>query len=313
MVEKNMNTQVTPVTFFNKNGNRLFGMVHSPERETKEFGIIILSPGIKSRVAPHRLYVKMAVNLCELGFQVLRFDPEGLGDSEGEIDEGFAADVYGTIQLGRFINDTISAMDWMQTNYNITRFILTGLCGGAITGLLTGAKDQRVEALLGLGIPVILDSSNIDHSKYITKGQLNGLREGYLKKILSPRAWIRFLLLKSDFKIMFKSLLQPILTKSSKHSDKPLIKKNGNFNPYFPVAFHEILSKRKILLIFSEADRLYWEFEEKYMIPYKEEFEQHKKNLKIQIVKEANHIFSFKKWQEDMLEKSRLWLNNEYG
>jgi len=303
-----MKSKMTPVIFKNNNNLKLFGILHTPEKPTKEVGIIILSPGIKSRVAPHRLYVKMAAHFCELGFQVLRFDPEGLGDSEGEIDERFAADVYGTIQLGRFINDTISAMDWMQLNYNIKCFILTGLCGGAITGLLTGAEDQRVEAILGLGIPVILDSSNIDHSKYITKGQLKGLRDGYLRKILNPWAWIRFFLLKSDFKIMFKSLLQPFLKKSSEASEKAIIQNNGNFNPHFPKAFHEVLTKRNILLVFSEADRLYWEFEEKYMFPYKEDLERIKHNLSIHIVKEANHIFSFKIWQEDMLEKTATWL-----
>ncbi len=45
---------------------------------------------------------------------------------------------------------------------------------------------------------------------------------------------------------------------------------------------------------------------------YKQDFEKHKENLEIGIVKEANHIFSFRKWQEDMLAKLCSWLEKNY-
>ena len=134
--------ELKPVTFLNRKGCKLFGILHIPPQPRKDVGIIILSPGIKSRVAPHRLYVKMARRFCEMGFCVLRFDPEGIGDSEGEIEERMSADFYGSVQVGRFVGDTIDAMDWMEKEHGISRFILAGLCGGAITGLLTGALDQ---------------------------------------------------------------------------------------------------------------------------------------------------------------------------
>ena len=138
-----MKNKVSPVTFSKKNDCRLFGILHEPENPISDIGIILLSPGIKGRVAPHRLYVKMADRFCNLGFPVLRFDPEGLGDSEGGIDEEWIADVYGTIEQGGVVLDTTRAMDWMEEQSRIKRFILAGLCGGAITGLLAGAQDYR--------------------------------------------------------------------------------------------------------------------------------------------------------------------------
>lgn len=310
-------TNTMPVTFLNKDGLKLFGVLHKPSKNiNKDTGIIILSPGIKSRVAPHRLYVKMARRFAQMGFPVLRFDFYGLGDSEGEISEKYVADFYGSVQVGKYINDTISAMDWMERECNIKSFILAGLCGGAITGLLAGARDQRVHSLLGLGIPVILDSVNIDHSRYITTGQLKGLREGYIRNLMSLKRWVRFLTFRSDYRMILKSLLQPFLKKTGVASEpdqtsgEPLQQSNGNFNQYFPMAFHQMLTSRKILLIFSEADRLYWEFEEKYMKPYQSEFRKYSKSLKIDITKNANHIFSFKEWQDDMLEKSCSWLSD---
>lgn len=317
-----MRQDIKPVTFRNKNGHNLFGMLHIPEKPKKNVGIIILSPGIKSRVAPHRLYVKMADRFCQMGFQVLRFDPEGLGDSEGEIDEKFAADVYGSIQVGRFIDDTISAMDWMENEYDVSRFILSGLCGGAITGLLTGAKDKRVDSLLSLGIPVILDSTSVDQSQYITQGQLGSLRDGYVKKSLDPESWVRLLTLKSDYRLMFKSLMQPLVrrfrnTDRKSNTDRASAKESceavdSNFNPYFPQAFAQMASNRKLLLIFSGSDRLYWEFEEKFANPYSQLLEKHRSGFEIHIAKKANHIFSFKEWQEEMLDKSCEWLRTNF-
>jgi len=317
-----MNISVEPVNFLNKRGLKLFGMLHIPDKPKKNVGVIILSPGIKSRVAPHRLYVKMAKRFSNMGFKVLRFDPEGLGDSEGEIEEKFAADVYGSIQIGRFKDDTIAAMDWMESEYDISRFILTGLCGGAITGLLTGARDSRVDSLLGLGIPVIMDSINVDHSKYITEGQLRGMRYKYLKKTLKPKAWLRFFTLKSNYRVIYKLATQPLrkfIIKNIKRSEnkKDLLdtsfqNSNNNFNPHFPEAFFNMAINRKLFLIFSERDRLYWEFEEKFKGVYNKEISKYSPNFNIHIVNNANHIFSFSEWQNDMLNKSCTWLKDGF-
>ena len=200
--------EAKPVRFRNMDGHTLFGIYHPANGETKRaVDIIILSPGIKSRVAPHRLYLKMARNFAEAGYNVLRFDYHGLGDSEGEVDEKKVADFYGSIQVGRYVNDTIAAMDWMENETGSKKFMLAGLCGGAITGLLAGAGDPRVDSLMGLGIPVILDSSTIDRSKYITEGELVSMQKRYIRKLFSIRGWLRFLTLRSDYRTALRSFL----------------------------------------------------------------------------------------------------------
>lgn len=313
-----MSSKVEPVFFDNRDKVRLFGILHRPEYARRDVCIVILSPGIKSRVAPHRLYIKMAKRFCEMGFFVLRLDPHGIGDSEGEIEEHMAADFYASVQVGRFVNDTIDAMNWMERENGISRYILAGLCGGAITGLLAGAMDKRVCSLLGLGIPVILDSATTDQTKYMTKGQLENLRDSYLKKLINLKAWLRFFAFKSDYRLILKSLMTSMRKRDSstntvRHLDSQLSETDSNhtannLNPYFPPAFHKFLSSRKMLLIFSEADRLYWEFEEKYSFSYKNEYEKYKTNVEIYVAKDANHIFSFKAWQEQMLNISCEWL-----
>lgn len=309
-----------PITFLNKDGLKLFGILHKPSPHAQQdAAIIILSPGIKSRVAPHRLYVKMARRFSEIGFHVLRFDFYGLGDSEGEITEKYVADFYGSVQVGRYVNDTVSAMDWMERECNIKRFILAGLCGGAITGLFAGAKDKRVHSLLGLGIPVILDSVNIEYERYITDGQLEHImKERYFRNLFKWKSWLRFLTFQSDYRLIFKGLKKTLEKKITGSEEIPG-KTNQvnelpqeiavNFNRHFAKELRIMLeSNKKIFFIFSGADRLYWEYREKYLKYFANDIDEYGSNLKVEIVSGANHIFSFNEWQEEMLRKSATWL-----
>jgi pimeloyl-ACP methyl ester carboxylesterase len=278
--------------------------------------IILLSPGVKMRVAPHRLYLDMADRFASLGYMVLRFDFYGLGDSEGEAEEEFLADLYGAIQVGRYIDDTIAAMDWFQRTYGINRFIASGLCGGAITGLLAAVKDPRIVGLLGLAIPVILDGSNINFTKYMTDAQLNITRYGYFRKMRSFgawRSWVRFLTFQSDYKLIARSLFKPFLVKIRGKlpvSTAPAQPESAdNTNPYFAEAFDQMVSiGRPICLIFAEKDRLYWEFEKKFVERHLAELKAYASQYEIHVTKNANHIFSFREWEESMLNECGRWL-----
>jgi hypothetical protein len=301
MAGEMITSDVEAVRFTKANGRALYGMLHTVERGRGDVGIIILSPGIKNRVAPHRLYVKMAKMFQEMGYEVFRFDPEGLGDSDGEIDVALAADLYRSIQTGRFVEDTIEAMDWMEKERGISRFVLSGLCGGAITGLLAGAEDPRVAGLHSLGIPVILDGSEVDSSRFITDGQLDRLKKGYLRKLTDPRSWIRLLSFKSDFGMLFRSFFR------KKSPQEPAT--TDNYNPLFSQAFEQFAAAgKKMLLVFSGADRLYWEFQEKFLDRHGALAERYRESYSIHVIEEANHIFSFEEWQRDMLSVSRAWL-----
>jgi alpha/beta superfamily hydrolase len=307
-----MNAQTIPVSFPNKDGLRLFGILHQPHR-VRDAGvaILLLSPGVKMRVAPHRMYNKMAARFVELGYPVLRFDFHGLGDSEGDAPETVLADLYGATQVGRYVADTVSAMDWMQRTYGTSRFIAAGLCGGALTGLLTAERDARITHLLGLSIPVTLDGSNIDATRYMTTEHLASTRMGYLRKLRPSnwRSWIRLLTLQSDYRMIMRSLMKPLRARAGQAAPEPAAVPADNTNPCFAPAFRRMVSSsRRVLLIFAEADRLFWEFENKFMqrqagvlAPYADCFEVH-------VTKQANHIFSFGEWQQDMMDQCCRWL-----
>lgn len=320
-----MTANVQPVLFPNSAGNRLFGILHQPSvNRNPGIAILLLSPGIKGRVAPHRLYVKIARRLCNAGFMVLRFDFYGLGDAEGKVTEKLLADVYGSVSMGRYVGDSIAAMDWLQKEYQIEKFILSGLCGGAITGLFTGARDPRVAALIGFGIPVIQYGNNLMDSRYLSIGEQNQFRRGYVRKLFDWKSWARLLTFRSDYSVIARVFLAPLkrawrLQVKSVHDTQHPAEANdtanvGNSNPYFAPAFFEMLnSSKKMFLVFGETDRLYWEFDEKFYQPQKHKIDHFRGLFEFYLVKKARHIFEERTQQEDLLQVIGGWLEREYG
>ncbi|MGH9350511.1 MAG: alpha/beta hydrolase [Vicinamibacterales bacterium] len=322
-----MNAHTIPVTFPNKDGLRLFGVLHQPAvPRDPGVAILLLSPGVKMRVAPHRLYNKMAARFVALGYPVLRFDFHGLGDSEGEAPDTLLADLYGATQVGRYIADTIAAMDWMHQQYGTSRFIASGLCGGALTGLLAAQRDPRITSLLGLSIPVILDGSTIDASKYMTDAQLKGTRLRYLRKfrLWDPdvwHSWVRFFSFQSHYSLILKSMAKPLLARLRRAApvapataEAPEAKAADNTNPYFaPALLRMVSTGRRVFLIFAETDRLLWEFDVKFLQRHRAAVERHADWFEMHVTKQANHIFSFGEWQEDMLDQCCRWLERSGG
>ena len=103
---------------------------------------------------------------------------------------------------------------------------------------------------------------------------------GYFRNLLNIKSWVRLLTFRSDFRVIFRSLMEMLAGKKSKSKkvdrgsplpggiqNTPLIE-IANINPLFGPAFFKMLeSSRRMIFIFSGADRLFWEFEEKFSEP----------------------------------------------
>ena len=120
-----------------------------------------------------------ALNSC--GFPVLRFNFRGFGLSEGEHShgEGEAEDVR-------------AALDWLEQESQLP-LIFAGFSFGAAVGVRVACPDDRVKAVIGLGLPVqpVDDRTyNFDFLQSCTKPKLfvSGSRDQY-----GPRARIEAL------------------------------------------------------------------------------------------------------------------------
>src|SRR5882724_6436585 len=76
------------------------------------------------------------------GFPVLRFNFRGTGLSEGEHAHGEGE-----------VEDVRVALDWLEREFHLP-VILAGFSFGAVVGLRVGCPDDRVRAVIGLGMPV---------------------------------------------------------------------------------------------------------------------------------------------------------------
>jgi acetyl esterase/lipase len=259
----------------------------------------------------------MTESFNKLGFAVFKFDFFGLGDSEGEIDRELMAEVYFDTQSGIFVDDGADALNWLQENRGADSFILGGLCGGAITGILLAKDEMRVQGLLSLGMTTTLELGATDRRKYATQGELAALRKGYMRRLFQPKSWLRLLTLRSDFKTIKRSVGQLFTQKKaapapvSDEAQTGLIESDAN--PQFPPAFFKMAKEdRKILLIFSERDRLFWEFEEKFAQPYADRLAEVNSAYSLHVVKSANHVFTFREWESEMLQTAENWLEANF-
>jgi pimeloyl-ACP methyl ester carboxylesterase len=96
--------------------------------------------GLAHRIGPHRLNVKVARQLAECGIDSVRFDLSGVGDSPNVKNSG---DV-----IEQVVTDMRHAMDYMERQYDIHRFIVFGICSGAQNGYFLSIHDERVVGLL---------------------------------------------------------------------------------------------------------------------------------------------------------------------
>ena len=89
---------------------------------------------------------RSAQGLNDAGLVTLRFNFRGVGTSTGSHDDGVGEQ-----------EDARAAIDWLTAAYPSLPVVVGGFSFGSMVGLSVGAEDPRVEALLGLGLPVDLD------------------------------------------------------------------------------------------------------------------------------------------------------------
>jgi uncharacterized protein len=306
-------SEVRAVTIDNVAGLKLFGTLHVPAVPRPDLpAVVLLSPGVKMRVGPGRLYVPLTDMLVAEGYLVLRFDFFGLGDSEGDLEESMLADVYNNIEVGRYVDDTLCALKWLRQHHGVKRFLLGGLCGGAITALLAAERDASVEGLLSVGMTVTLASNAAAPGKFLTDAELEWRRRLYLKKMLQTKYWVRFLTFRSEYGVIWhamkRMLFKPAVKPVAATPGAP-VEQRGNANPLFPKAFLAFLQRGgKALMLFSEKDRLLSEYQEKFLAPYAQALAPHLPQLEQHVVPNANHVLSMREWQQELVDVSRKWL-----
>lgn len=314
-----------PLIFDSQNGHKLFGIVHPAECTTgssKKQGIVLLDPGIKYRVAPHRLNIKIARKLAAIGFPIIRFDPHGIGDSEGELlENAMVYEIWGKIQTGIFVSDTVMANRVIAERCGVKELVLIGTCGGAITALLTAAEDRNVRRLCLIDIPLTLATRDMSFADVVTEGsrKADWLFSEYIRRVFSMKSWYRLVTMKSDFRgirIVLALKLRKLLGSSQKkgvgEENIERICSEKGLNRLFFSSLEKFISRGgDVLFIIAGNGPEGGAFQQHLRNGfYKERFNElvHKGNIELLFVEGSNHIYSLEAWQNALLEKVLMWV-----
>ena len=125
---------------FEVNGERIAASIHIPD-QTPAPGVVMCHGFTGHRGEAHFLFVKTARALCSAGYNVLRFDFRGSGDSEGR---------FRDMTISTEIEDALEALQVMRAEPTVDadRVALIGLSLGGLVAACTAARDGNVRALV---------------------------------------------------------------------------------------------------------------------------------------------------------------------
>lgn len=229
--------------------------------------VVLLNAGIIHRVGPNRLHVQLARELAGQGYDVLRFDLSGIGDSAPRSDT--------LAPLDAVLADMREVIDWLESARNVRRVVLVGLCSGADHALVYAANDPRVVAL-GL----------LDPSIPRTKGFF---MRHWGRRLVSARTWLNVL---SGRHVVVRQALRRVPRQDDAQAAQPTLE-----SPQVRAALEEAYRKAlghgaRILAVFAGASG------REYRMNYREQMldafpgVHFGDRLRLEYFKDADHTFS---------------------
>jgi len=130
-----------PITVERPEG-RLFGLLCEPiDGARADIAVVLLNAGVVRRIGPNRMWVEAARRWASLGVPTLRLDVEGLGDSDG--DGSRYVDAAALYAPG-MVDQVRVALDHLQAEGVASRFVVAGVCSGALWAFNAVCEDERV-------------------------------------------------------------------------------------------------------------------------------------------------------------------------
>ena len=121
----------------------LEGLLSIPS-QTPKVGAVICHPHPLYGGEMHNNIVSALVDAFQaVGIATLRFNFRGVGNSEGEHDEGNAE-----------VDDVKAAVTYLLSRQAVPTVVVAGYSFGSMVGLRAGADDPRVHKLIGVALPI---------------------------------------------------------------------------------------------------------------------------------------------------------------
>ncbi|QSP93687.1 alpha/beta fold hydrolase [Marinobacter salinisoli] len=165
--------------FFGPSKSYLFGAFHPRHTNFQDEGVVLCNPFGQEYLRAHKSIRRLAINLAELGYPVLRFDYRGTGDSAGDLTGVTSQD---------WIDDIGHAIQELRDIASVSRVAVVGLRLGGLLAAKAAAENEDISRLI-LWDPIIDGDGYIEEIKsVIERAQHFGSRS----KILEQDGTIHF-------------------------------------------------------------------------------------------------------------------------
>jgi len=284
----------TAFTFTGSNRNQLVGIIHNPKKMAGDIGLLIVVGGPQYRIGAHRQYVHMARHAAGLGIPVMRFDYQGVGDSDG--------DYPGFEHVGPDIHHAID--EFLRQTPAIRSLAIWGLCEGASAILLGGANHKSVSHII-LANPWVRSESGLAKA-YV--------KHYYFDRLKSPEFWRKIfsgnLKIKSALSGLKDNIKKAFGKKTSE--DAPAITPEENGRSFVERMLSGMQDfQGKILLQLSGNDLVAREFDD-----LTSGDKAWRRTIRQKIsdradIAESDHTFSTEEWRRKVAVSTADWLLSE--
>ncbi len=277
---------------------------------TEKAIIIFLPAGLKYSAGPSRIFVRYARELAKDGFLCYRFDPFGIGNSDGSLEPGSTKELWNRIEKGYFVENLATFITHIRKRNPDRKIAICGLCGGAVTAILFAGKYKTlVDGIISINTEPFLSLTTPSSPTAETATQINRVIENYSAKLLSATAWARLFSLESDIKGILR-FAKLFLLRQLKNDNRKL-HEFENINEPLVQAFRKAQQERiKHLMLFAEHSSSWHRFQGT-LFPNLMKSNCSSSFGEIKIIRNANHELQAKEWRGEALGYIREWLN--YG
>lgn len=287
---------------FRTKSHDLFGVITTP-RGVPSRGIgVVLATGGSYIAAPNRnrLSVRIARQLAQLGFSVIRFDYRGVGESDGiilgyTIERPFVEDLEGAVRV--------------LEEAGASRIIVVGSCFGARTLLAAVDRLPKLIGALLISTPVrdfpMGDNLPDRYTRELSLGQLawKALRSRAWRNLVAPRSREAFLRTRLLYVRTARLAARRVLR----------WRRNGEARSQVSAPFRAGLTallKRKIpvLLLYGRDENFYEEFERARAGELADLLASHRDTAVVETIEGVVHGFTSIEVQEQVLARTIAWV-----
>lgn len=261
--------------------DEMVGVASLPESSSDVVAFVLPNAGLLHRVGPNRLYVRIARVIASTGHLAFRFDGHGLGDSQRSEREDTGVD------------DTREAIDFLAKTRGHRRFVLMGLCSGAVSAFLCAQRDERV---VGIALFNPLGGELLERVDPVLRSETRW--RYYHQALRSRESWGRALTGQTNYR-RFASAVAGRLTKAFAQ-DEPKV----DFVEVMRPGFSGLLERgTQILVVHTE-----WGEEAELIKQLRLEDSNRQRALTVRMAKNCDHSFTPLRCQQYLLEVVREWV-----